>query len=296
MSGVRRSTTSRVIASGLLLGALLGPASPAALGAAAPAPRAAADQSAGSFLAEPDDPPLRRPDHTCGPPTARPLPDSRASVRLRRDAPTLRGPVGRVVPCGSLTSASSPWVVVNKRRPLAPLTYVPSALVVPDVRNPQGVRMREEAAAAVVSMFHAAEADGAGAMSIASGYRSFARQASLHRHRVATHGRAYADAWIARPGHSEHQTGLALDVAPVGARNCSGIDCLASTRQGRWLRTHAWRYGFVVRYESGSTAVTGFNAEPWHLRYIGTRVAADYHAGGWHTLEQYFGLPAAPTY
>ena len=200
------------------------------------------------------------------------------------------------MPCRSLSSASSPWVVVNKGRPLAPLTYVPSGLVVPDVRNPRGAQMRKDAAAAVASMFRAAEAGGAGVMSIASGYRSYAQQRSIHRHRVATHGRAYADAWIARPGHSEHQTGLALDVAPVGAPNCSEISCLGSTRQGHWLRANAWRYGFVVRYESGSTDVTGFSPEPWHLRYVGRTLAADYHAGGWHTLEQYFGLPAQPRY
>ncbi len=82
----------------------------------------------------------------------------------------------------------------------------------------------------------------------------------------------------------------------MGSSTCSALNCLGSTSQGRWLKSNAWRYGFVLRYESGYTGVTGYNPEPWHFRYVGTPVSTDYHAGGWHTLEQYFGLPAAPTY
>ncbi len=95
-----------------------------------------------------------------------------------------------------------------------------------------------------------------------------------------------------------------LQRASVGARDdlqacnggCSAIEQFGSSAQGRWVAEHAWEYGFIVRYEEGHTAVTGYSPEPWHLRYIGTDLARAYHDGGWHTLEEFFGLPAAPDY
>ena len=62
------------------------------------------------------------------------------------------------------------------------------------------------------------------------------------------------------------------------------------------MAENGWRYGFIVRYEPGQTAVSGYDSEPWHLRYIGPQLAAAYHDGGFHTLEAFFGLPAAPNY
>ena len=62
------------------------------------------------------------------------------------------------------------------------------------------------------------------------------------------------------------------------------------------MRDNAWRHGFVLRYESGYTSVTGYNPEPWHFRFVGVPLATDYDRDGWHTLEQYTGLPAAPSY
>ena len=257
-----------------------------------------ADALAGSFYAARAGRPLYLSVPYCVPPVVRPELTRAAvtTVRLLGGVKVLRGLVGTLEACRSLGAASSLWVVVNKHRPLSPLKYVPSGLVVPAVTYPQGERMRKDAAAALVTMFRAGKAAGAGSMAMASGYRSYATQYSVYWHRVSTHGRAYADAWIARPGYSEHQTGLTLDIEPVGSSTCSAHNCLGSTSQGRWLRSNAWRYGFVLRYESGYTGVTGYNPEPWHFRYVGTPVSTDYHAGGWHTLEQYFGLPAAPTY
>ena len=209
---------------------------------------------------------------------------------------SVRGLVGEVVPCASITTASSPWVLVNKRHALRPATYVPSGLVVPRVTYPQGQRLRPEAASALARMFSTARAEGAGSMAVASGYRSYTTQRSVYSHRVSTNGKAYADKWIARPGYSEHQSGLSLDIAPVGNRSCSVHNCLGSTPQGAWLRRNAWRFGFVLRYESGYTGVTGYSSEPWHFRYVGVALSTAYHRGGWHTLEQFLAEPAAPTY
>ena len=100
----------------------------------------------------------------------------------------------------------------------------------------------------------------------------------------------------AAPGYSEHQTGLSLDIAPVGNASCSTITCIASTPQGMWLKRNSWRFGFILRYESGYGSVTGYSSEPWHVRFVGTRLATGYHHGGWHTLEQFLDEPAAPTY
>ena len=77
---------------------------------------------------------------------------------------------------------------------------------------------------------------------------------------------------------------------------CGGLDGFGATRQSEWVAAHAWEYGFIVRYEQVGTPVTGYAPEPWHLRYVGTELAAAYHEGGFHTLEEFFGLPAAPDY
>ncbi len=209
---------------------------------------------------------------------------------------SLRGLVGQLAACASITTPTSSWVLVNKHNALRPKTYVPSGLVVPNVTYPNGQRLRSTAAAALRQMFSAARSEGAGSMAIASGYRSYTTQRSVYANRVSTNGKAYADKWIARPGYSEHQSGLSLDIKPVGNRSCSAHNCIGSTPQGRWLRSNAWRFGFVLRYESGYTGVTGYNSEPWHFRFVGVPLSTAYHRGGWHTLEQFLAEPAAPTY
>jgi zinc D-Ala-D-Ala carboxypeptidase len=217
-------------------------------------------------------------------------------VRLVGGPGAIRGLVGTLEPCRSIDTASSTWVVVNKKRRLDPTTYTPSSLVRPNVSSINGHKIRSDAASALESMFKAARAEGAGGMALLSGYRSYNTQASLYDAKLASAGRTEADKWVARPGHSEHQTGLAVDISPVGASNCSSYTCIGSTPQGRWLAANAWRFGFVLRYESGRTSVTGYNPEPWHFRFVGTAASRDYRQSVFHTLEQYFGLPAAPRY
>ena len=208
----------------------------------------------------------------------------------------VRGLVGSLEACRSIRSSSSAWVLVNKRNALRPTSYVPSGLQVPAVTYPNGERLRSDAGAALARMFSAARSEGAGRMSIASGYRSYSTQYTVYWNRVGTNGKAYADTWIARPGYSEHQSGLGLDIAPVGNATCNRHNCIGSTPQGAWLRDNAWRFGFVLRYESGSTGITGYHGEPWHFRYVGTALSTGYHNGGWHSLEQFLDEPAAPTY
>ncbi|WP_431806577.1 M15 family metallopeptidase [Microbacterium paraoxydans] len=199
-------------------------------------------------------------------------------------------------PCISLTDPARIWVVVNKSLPLNPADYEPAALdAVPlQMTTPSGL-VRPDVAAAVGAMADAAQAAGVGRLGANNGYRSYGLQVSTYDSHVRAQGQAEADAGSARPGHSEHQTGLALDVVACTS-GCGGLDGFGATSQSAWVAEHAWEYGFVVRYESVGTPVTGYAPEPWHLRYVGVDLAAAYHEGGYHTLEEFFGLPAAPDY
>lgn len=186
--------------------------------------------------------------------------------------------------------AGSVSVVVNKKRPLNPRTYTPAPLV--SVGN--GVLMRNDAAAAYQRMSRAAAAQGIALVPV-SGYRSYDTQAGLYRNYVSMYGQAAADLISARPGYSEHQTGLTADVgAPGGV--CGLQACFGTTPQGRWLAGNAHRYGFVVRYPQGYTATTGYAYEPWHVRYVGPATSNSVKANGYATLEDYLGLPKAPGY
>ncbi|GAA1507737.1 LAS superfamily LD-carboxypeptidase LdcB/putative cell wall-binding protein [Agromyces terreus] len=211
-------------------------------------------------------------------------------VRLVGGVGAVRGLVGKLVGCLSITNPASGWVLVNKRTPLRPSTFTPT-LADPRVPSAWGDPMQKDAAYALRTMFAAASAAGVGSMSLQSGYRSYATQASIFSRDVEQNGRAAAERLTARPGYSEHQTGFAADISANGC-----MECIGGTPQGRWLVANAWRYGFILRYESGQTGKTGYSPEPWHYRYVGTVLARDYHEGGFHSLEDYFGVPAAPGY
>ncbi|WP_269938454.1 D-alanyl-D-alanine carboxypeptidase family protein [Arthrobacter sp. HY1533] len=184
---------------------------------------------------------------------------------------------------------SSVGVVVNKRRPNSPINQTP-----PDLVWVGSQVMRSEAANQLAQLISGASAAGVPITTV-SGFRSHATQTSLYNSYVAQYGQAVADTISARPGYSEHQTGLVMDIGnPSGA--CSLQACFANTAAGQFAAANAWRYGFIIRYTSGFDAITGYTYEPWHLRYIGVRAATDMHNRGYRTLEQYFGLAAAPTY
>lgn len=193
-----------------------------------------------------------------------------------------------------IDDSDSVIVVVNKRRPLKPQNYVPS-LVHVDVRHLWSPLLRAEAAEPLVSMFAAFEAETGLQLRLQNSYRSYATQTDTYSYHVATKGQAQADRGSARPGHSEHQTGLALDVDGVGF-GCSIQQCFGDLVHGQWLEANAWRFGWVIRYPDGYEHITGYDWEPWHLRYVGVEVSTAMHKQGIATLEEYFGLEAAPTY
>lgn len=188
-----------------------------------------------------------------------------------------------------IDTASSLQVVVNKQRALDPAGYQPARLA-----RVTGLQVRSEAADAYKKFSRDAKAAGV-SITLVSAYRSYTQQANLYNDYVRQYGQATADTLSARPGFSEHQTGLAVDIGnPNGS--CALEDCFESTPAGRWAAAHAAEYGFIIRYPQGSSAVTGYAYEPWHLRYVGTRLAAELKASGKATLEEFFGLGAAPDY
>ncbi|BDZ39653.1 M15 family metallopeptidase [Microbacterium suwonense] len=199
-------------------------------------------------------------------------------------------------PCIPLDDPAHEWVVVNKLRALTPIDFTPASVTPSNLRGTsRSVSMRPAAADALNRLADAARAAGAGVMGVNNAYRSYGLQKITYSSFVRSEGRAGADAGSARPGHSEHQTGLAVDVVAC-TPGCGGIGQFAGTAQSRWVAEHAWEFGFIVRYEDGATATTGYMPEPWHLRYIGVELARAYHQGGFHTLEDFFGLPPAPDY
>ncbi len=119
-------------------------------------------------------------------------------------------------------------------------------------------------------------------MYLNSGYRSYASQQSIYADYVYSYGYAYAEAYAARPGHSEHQTGLAIDVT-----NSSGY--FTGSTQAAWLHENCADYGFILRYPEGKSDKTGYNAEAWHIRYVGKAHAQKITASGL-CLEEYYGI------
>src|SRR5690606_19679945 len=130
-----------------------------------------------------------------------------------------------------------------------------------------------EASDALVAMFAAAKAEGAGEMRIQSAYRSYDAQVGAYSYHVNRLGQERADIASARPGHSEHQTGLTADIS--AGSSCILEACFASTAQGAWLAKNAHRFGFILRYPDGLTDITGYAFEPWHYRYVGVELATE---------------------
>jgi D-alanyl-D-alanine carboxypeptidase len=227
--------------------------------------------------------------HRSAPATRPPRPTPTPSV-----TPT-PAPVGFDKAAQSTDDPSSTWVVVNKPRGLNPPTYVPPDLVYPDVAYVNRQPMRQEAANALVALFQAGKREAGLEFSVQSAYRSYESQTRVYDDDVARNGQAFADTDTARPGHSEHQTGLAVDISAVPAQ-CSLDACFGETPHGRWLAANAWRFGFLLRYPADKVAVTGFTYEPWHFRYIGVPLATQLHATGVTTLEEFFGLPGGTSY
>ena len=170
--------------------------------------------------------------------------------------------------------ANSIEVLVNKELVLS-AEYVPQDLVVPNIpfsftEDLPKRKMRQEAARAVEMLFTQAEHDGLQLTSV-SAYRSYLRQQEIFTHNSKVRGETEANKVSARPGESEHQTGLAIDVS-APAVDYQLIEEFGETKEGRWLRENAHKYGFIIRYPKGKEETTGYQYEPWHIRYVGRKL------------------------
>ena len=165
------------------------------------------------------------------------------------------------------------------------MTYVDGVLVVnktyalPVDYNPG--RLTDECADAFAKMQAAAGADNI-ILYEASGFRSYETQEGLYDNYAARDGQDAADRYSARPGHSEHQTGLAIDLNDVS-------DTFGETPEGQWVAAHGAEYGFILRYPAGKEDETGYMYEPWHIRYVGEKTAQEITDSGL-CLEEYFGI------
>ncbi|QXE02654.1 D-alanyl-D-alanine carboxypeptidase family protein [Terribacillus sp. DMT04] len=182
-------------------------------------------------------------------------------------------------------------VVVNKTRQF-PDGWAPKDLVEPDVpfyfnEHIEKRKMRKEAASALEELFDAAQKDGMELVA-ASGYRSEARQKQIYENNVASQGQEETDKVSSRPGRSEHQSGLAIDL--TSAEMALALEeTFINTDEGKWLADHAYEHGFIVRYPKGKTDITGYSYEPWHIRYVGKDLAKQIHEEG-VTLEEHFQM------
>lgn len=215
-----------------------------------------------------------------------------------RVPPTL-GLTDYIYPRLTIDSANQPLVVVNKLRALEPIDYAPSSLVAmpssESLDNSRELVLAPSAANALVLMAEQMHAEGYGQLFVNSAYRTYDYQVELFESKTRQYGLAGALVRSAKAGHSEHQTGLAVDVS-VPAQGCAIMTCFGETVGGKWVAANSWRFGFIVRYEEETTAITGYSYEPWHLRFVGEELATEYSENGIHTLEEFWSLPAAEFY
>ncbi len=188
-----------------------------------------------------------------------------------------------------VTNQDSIEVVVNKERNLSD-DYVPEDLVkITDVptclENPEINQLRKSAADALTTMFETAMDEIKIQLYARSGYRSYDTQVSLYSGYVSNHGKEAADKFSAKPGQSEHQTGLAMDITSDSV-NLQLTEDFGDTEEGKWISENAYRFGFIVRYQKGKEDITGYMYEPWHVRYVGEDLAKKVYESGL-TLEEY---------
>lgn len=173
------------------------------------------------------------------------------------------------------TKPDSLWLVVNKIRPI-PLDYAPTNLTIPDVatrtdKSDEERSVRSDIETPIKDMFKAASVSKHSLM-IGSAYRSAALQKYYFNNYARVSGEAAANQYSARPGQSEHQTGLSIDITSTSFE-CYLDECFANTPDGQWLAANAHKYGFILRYPKNKETTTGYQFEPWHYRYVGIDLA-----------------------
>lgn len=181
------------------------------------------------------------------------------------------------------TKSSKYLILVNKKNPLN-LDYEPENLVKPNVKflsdtSEESRQMDEKAARALEELFQRAKKENITLLG-SSAYRSYRSQVKVLNDEISSKGVNYANKYVAKPGKSEHQSGLSIDVTNESR-------CFDKTSpEAKWLANNAYRFGFILRYPEGKEDITGYNYEPWHIRYVGKDAAKDIYERN-ITLEEY---------
>ena len=172
----------------------------------------------------------------------------------------------------AIQKPNSLLVLCNKYNYLSK-SYVPADIVsVAQEHTRNGAKLRKPANDAFAAMCDAAEKEGI-ELRITTAYRGYGFQSTLYNNYVAADGKAAADTYSARPGYSEHQTGLAMD---LGGKTPSGgwdLNYFEDTPAFDWMQKHAAEYGFILRFPKDKVDITGYQYEAWHYRYVGKEVA-----------------------
>ncbi|ENK1244547.1 M15 family metallopeptidase [Clostridium botulinum] len=166
--------------------------------------------------------------------------------------------------------------------------YFPRDLTVPNVRflgnrNFQIKRLRRVASEALENLFQEAKKENITLLGV-SGYRNYNYQINVYNNSVHRNGKEHADKYVAQPGSSEHQTGLAMDIVSTEYINLD--EDFVNTKAYKWLKENCYKYGFIIRYPEEKEYITGYKFEPWHIRYVGVEVATEIMNRG-ITLEEY---------
>src|SRR5699024_3825004 len=170
--------------------------------------------------------------------------------------------------------------LVNKEHAL-PNDYLPEDLVVPDVRFPftedvPKKQLRQVAATALENLFKSSEEAGL-ELFAQSGYLSYERQEAIFNNNIERQGEEHANTYSARPGESEHQTGLVMDVKNQ-AVNFELTTEFGKTKEGIWLKDNNHKYGFIIRYSKGKENITKYQYKLWHISYVCNNLAKEVHA------------------
>lgn len=166
-------------------------------------------------------------------------------------------------------------LLVNKKKKISE-QFVPENLKKPEVlflnEEPiEKTKVTSETAKVIEIMFSEGKKENIALIAV-SGYRSFERQEEIFNMNKELYGEEIANQTSARPGESEHQTGLAIDITSKSV-NYQLIETFGETKEGKWVNENAHKYGFIIRYPKGKETITGYNYEPWHLRYVGIKTA-----------------------
>lgn len=182
-------------------------------------------------------------------------------------------------------NVSTEQLLVNEKYGLSK-DYKPEKLTTPNIEFTDQASSEEKHVAGVIvkpleELVNTAKGEGVILLGN-SGYRAYKSQKNTYDNRIKKEGKKLAEAYVAKPGFSEHQTGLCIDITNKDKYLVKG------TKEADWLAKNCYRFGFIIRYPEGKKNITGIEYEPWHIRYVG-KTAAKYIYDNGITLEQYLG-------